>query len=220
MISDPLKILITAGPTRQPIDSVRFISNYSSGQTGIALASAAHAGGHAPTLLLASAVHPCDVQSVIQEGTVLERFDSVTDLQEKLEIRWSDHDVLIMAAAVADYRPRTTTSGKLPRDEHGLTLQLESTPDLVATMAARKRPDQIVIAFALEASSHLVSRALQKLHRKGVDAIVANSLATLNGPSISPLWMTRAGRREAPGAMTKQTFGTWLIHEIEKLVGR
>ena len=212
-----MKILITAGPTREPIDAVRFISNYSSGQMGVALASAVRAEGHTSTLLLASSVHDFEVPSLVNAGTTVERFDSVADLKEQLDTHWPSHDVLIMAAAVADYQPQRLKDGKLHRGQQDLTIRLEPTPDLVAMTAAQKRPNQIVIAFALEESEQLESRAADKMHRKGVDAIVANPLTTLGGASITPLWMTRNGRRVEPGRMTKAAFAKWLLQEIVML---
>lgn len=212
-----MKILVTAGPTREPIDAVRFISNHSSGHMGLALASVAKALGHSTTLLLASAVHHADERSLSNTSSSIERFDSVAQLKQRLTLHWPNHDVLIMAAAVADYRPRTIVEGKLRRLNEGLTVRLEPTPDLVAMMAAQKRPDQTVIAFALEEPMNLEQQAVQKLHRKGVDAIVANPLVTLGDKSISPLWLTADGRRQEPGRMAKTAFAQWLLREIEAM---
>jgi len=212
-----MKILITAGPTREPIDAVRFISNHSSGRLGLALASASVAAGHATTLLIGQAVSAGDVHALSESGVIQERFDTVSQLQERLESHWPDHDVLIMAAAVADFRPSQIFAGKLHRGDQAITIELESTPDLVAMMAGKKRSDQVVVAFALEEPIGLEQRACEKLKRKGVDAIVANPLATMEGEWIAPLWLTTAGDLEKPGRMTKVDFANWLVQKIEQI---
>ena len=143
----PMKILVTAGPTREPIDAVRFISNRSSGKMGIALASAALEAGHEATLLLG----PGPEDHTAPSACRLIRFGSAAELQQLLESHWPEHQVLVMAAAVADYRPSEPFDGKISRDpDRALTLHLEPVPDLVARMAAARRPDQRVVAFALE----------------------------------------------------------------------
>ncbi|MEX0777093.1 MAG: phosphopantothenoylcysteine decarboxylase [Phycisphaeraceae bacterium] len=213
-----MKILITAGPTREPIDAVRFISNRSSGKMGLWLASAAIAEGHQVMLLLG----PCPVQAEAAKltGLTLRSFETATQLQQLLETHFADHDVLIMAAAVADYRPAQAAAGKLSSDkERGMMLALEATPDLVASMASRKRPGQRVVAFALEEAGQLEERAVAKLRRKGVDAIVANPLGTMEGDAIRPVLLWADGRREVPvgspgGAMSKVEFARWLIQRV------
>jgi phosphopantothenoylcysteine decarboxylase/phosphopantothenate--cysteine ligase len=205
-----MRILITAGPTREPIDSVRFIGNRSSGRMGLALAQAAVEAGHEVTLLLG----PGPETSEAPAGCRTYRFESSAELKQLLGAHWPDHDWLLMAAAVADYRPAVVAEGKLPR-EGSLTLHLEATPDLVALMASMKRPGQRVVAFALEEPGQLEARAAAKLRRKGVDAIVANPLETMDSPAITPLWLTAAGGREAPGRMTKGDFARWLLRRVE-----
>jgi phosphopantothenoylcysteine decarboxylase / phosphopantothenate---cysteine ligase len=206
-----MRILITAGPTREPIDLVRFVGNRSSGKMGLALAEAAVEAGHETTVLLG----PVGVAP--PEGCKTYRFESTAELKQLLEAHWRDHDVLIMAAAVADYRPIEVHEGKLPRNPVGtLTLVLHSTPDLSALMASSKRPGQRVIAFALEEKEHLEERAIQKMRRKGVDAIVANPLGTMESDGITPVWLTADARREAPGRMSKADFAKWLIRKLDE----
>ena len=200
-----MRILITAGPTREPIDAVRFISNRSSGKLGIALAEAAARAGHDVTLLLgtSSVSPPTEVH--------LHRFETTSQLQQLLEVHFADHDVLIMAAAVSDFRPVRTEEGKLRRADHTVELRMESMPDLCAETAKRKQPDQRVIAFALEEEQHLEQRAAAKLHRKGVDAIVANCLQTMDADEIRPLWLGASGRKISLDLMSKHDFAAWLI---------
>ncbi len=207
----PLKFLITAGPTREPIDAVRFISNRSSGKMGLAIVRAAVEAGASVTLLLG----PGPDAAQIPAGCHAYRFDSSAELKQLLEAHFRDCDVLIMAAAVADYRPIEVLEGKLPRDpQGGLTLQLQATPDLVALMAGQKKPGQRIVAFALEEAAHLEARAAEKLRRKRVDAIVANSLGTMEADTVTALWLTAGGQRQALPTMGKADFARWLIEHL------
>jgi len=201
-----MRILITGGPTREPIDEVRFISNRSSGRLAVAVAAAAAEAGHEATLLLgpSCAAPPAAVRT--------ERFDTTAQLESLVHARFDACDVLIMACAVADYRPVEIAAGKLPRDARDrLTLALRPTPDLVAALAGRRRPDQRLVAFALEEPGTLETRAAEKLKRKGVDAIVANPLTTMDSDRIEPIVLTADGNRHAPGPMSKRDFAAWLI---------
>jgi phosphopantothenoylcysteine decarboxylase/phosphopantothenate--cysteine ligase len=210
------RILITAGPTHEPIDAVRYLANRSSGRMGLALAEAARDGGCSVTLLLGPTAlePPAGVQTI--------RFESAADLARLLDQHFETCDVLIMAAAVADYRPGRLDEGKLPRGGESLVLTLEPTPDLVAGCAARKRPDQLIIGFALEEPTALAERARAKLQQKGVDAIVANPLSTMGAPDVSATIFTAAGETILPpssqsGAKTKpkSDFARWLIDWID-----
>lgn len=182
-VDRPVRLLITAGPTHEPIDSVRFIGNRSSGAMGIAIAEAVAGLGHPCTLLLG----PTSLTSLHSSVTV-KRFRTTADLERLLVHEFPHCDVLVMAAAVADYRPplprRGRTAGKIPRSRKGLILRLEPTPDLVAGVAARRKRDQTVVGFALEPQAAMRRRAARKLARKGLDLIVANPLETMESPHI------------------------------------
>ena len=204
-----MRILITAGPTREPIDQVRFFSNRSSGSMGIAIAQAAQAAGHETTLLLGPVCLPAPA------GVHTERFSSCADLEKALKAQFEKCDVLIMAAAVADYRMASPLVGKVERGAN-LTLILAPTPDLVAACAKRKRSDQKVVAFALEESQRLNERAQEKMKRKGVDAIVANPLETMNAADIQGTLMWADGRSVSPGKVSKAQFAKWLVGELGK----
>lgn len=201
--------LITAGPTHEPIDAVRYLANRSSGRMGIALAEAARAWGAEVTLLLGPVPGP------VPGGVTVRRFTSAADLAALLDEQFAACDVLIMAAAVADYTPVQPTADKLSRTDQPLRLELQPTADLVAGCAARKRADQRIIAFALEPADRLADRARAKLHRKAVDAIVANPLKTMDRSDINATLLTPAGPPRSPGAMPKTDFARWLIHWIE-----
>ena len=209
-----MRILITAGPTREPIDEVRFISNRSSGQMGFALAQAASSAGHEVTLLLGPVLLP---PSVADQVNVV-RFNTTADLEGLLAEHFPKCDVLIKAAAVADYRPSEYIPGKTPRGE-GLSIQLEPTPDLVAGCAKTKRDDQTIIAFALEDPTVLETRAVEKMQCKKVDAILANPLQTMDASDIEPILFYADGRRDSPGRMSKPDLAGWLISKFADVAG-
>lgn len=165
------RVLITAGPTYERIDSVRFIGNYSSGKMGFALAEEfAQRGAHVflvtgPTALSAKHhnIERIDVESAQQMyDACMERFDSC--------------DVAVLSAAVADYRPESTYDGKMKKQgDEGMTIRLVQNPDILATLGKRKREGQMLVGFALETSNEM-EYAQGKLQRKGLDMIVLNSL--------------------------------------------
>jgi phosphopantothenoylcysteine decarboxylase/phosphopantothenate--cysteine ligase len=158
-------IVVTAGGTQEPIDPVRYISNRSSGKTGYALAEAARDRGAKVTLVTAPTSLPEPVGvDVIQVGTVQEMYQAVENVTPQT-------DALIMAAAVADYRPKSIAKDKIKKGKAGLTLELECTPDILGTV----KGNFIKVGFAAE-SSNLVENAREKLKQKGLDFIVANDI--------------------------------------------
>ena len=168
---DGLRVLVTAGGTREPIDSVRFIGNRSSGRMGLALAEEATRRGADVTLIAANVTIPLPVG--IETVTV----ESTRELDAAVRERFPSVDVLIMAAAPADFRPKEVGEGKLNREGAGLEMQLEATEDIVASVAAGRRPDQTVVGFAAEHGEGAVERGRAKLSRKGLDAVVVNDIA-------------------------------------------
>ncbi len=213
LLQSPARLLISAGPTHEPIDAVRYIGNRSSGRLGIALADQAAANGWTVTLLLGpTGLTPAD--SRIR----LHRFRTTSELQRLLEAEFGSHDVLVMAAAVADYRPRATPEalgGKLRRGGRSLTLELDPTPDLLAGVAAGKRPHQLVVGFALEPPDQLMESAMQKLNRKGLDMIVANPLETMESDMIEATILRADGTRtQTTGKVGKADFAVSLLQEI------
>jgi len=179
----------------------------------VALAEAGVDAGYGVTLLAGPGV---DVE--LRTGMRVIRFETTADLQSKLEANWPKHDVLIMAAAVADYRPRAVIDGKPARQTDGaITMTFEPTPDLVAQLAASKHNDQRIVAFALEEPQHLESRAKEKLKRKGVDAVVANPLRTMEADQVEAMWIERSGNTESPGVMSKAAFANWVIERLPAL---
>jgi len=209
-----MRLLITAGPTHEPIDPVRYIGNRSSGKLGTALARAAVDQGHEVTLLLGPVRNPPPLPDAVRVVPFL----STQDLQDALNREFQECEVLVMAAAVADYRPAVVATEKLKRKSEGtLSIELEPTPDVVGSLTGSRQPGQKIIAFALEEPAALIPRATEKMQRKGVDAIVANPLKTMDADTIEPTWLTRGGVQEPGGEMSKTDFADWLLSRIEKL---
>ncbi len=204
------RVLITAGPTHEAIDAIRFIGNRSSGRLGCALADECARRGLVTTLLLG----PC-CSEPSEPAARVERFTSCADLQLLLRTHAHASDIIIMAAAVADFRPAAATPGtaltKIHRTAAGLTLQLEPTPDLLAGIAASRVATQLLVGFALEPADRLIESARAKLIRKGVDVIVANPLETMENADINATLLWADGASISPGAMCKSDFASWLI---------
>jgi phosphopantothenoylcysteine decarboxylase/phosphopantothenate--cysteine ligase len=161
-------VLITAGPTREDIDPVRFLTNRSSGKMGYALAEAALRRG-ARTILVSG---PTDLS--VPEGAEWVPVRSTEEMRVAVNERASDATVIVMAAAVADYRPAAAMAQKIKRAEKGLTLELEPTPDILAELGRRKGA-QTLVGFAAE-TDRMSENARAKLRDKGADMIVANDV--------------------------------------------
>jgi phosphopantothenoylcysteine decarboxylase/phosphopantothenate--cysteine ligase len=206
----PIKLLITAGPTHEPIDAVRFLGNRSSGRMGVALADAAASLGFSVTLLLGPVhVNPRHA------GVRVERFRTVDDLQALLKEHVSQADGLIMAAAVADYRPKplaALSGGKFRRTAGNVSLELEPTPDLLAGVGATRRAEQLLIGFALEPRDEMLSSARRKIEKKNIDVCVANPLETMDAADIEAVIVHKDGELEAPPSkMPKDAFAAWMM---------
>jgi phosphopantothenoylcysteine decarboxylase/phosphopantothenate--cysteine ligase len=165
-----VRVLVTAGPTREPLDPVRFISNRSSGKMGYAVAAAAATRGAQVTLVSGPTSLPDP------EHCVIVRVNTAEEMREAVAGYFDDSDVLIAAAAVADYMPAQVQAGKLKRSKGPITVQLGPTPDIVAECGQRKRPSQILVGFAAE-TEDLLARAKEKLKSKRLNMIVANDVS-------------------------------------------
>ncbi len=214
MTTQAPRVLITAGPTHEPIDAVRFIGNRSSGRMGSALATQAAARGWDVTLLMG----PLTVLPTDSRIRIL-RFRTAADLQALLRTNVPEADVLIMAAAVADYRPKVDPAffgGKFRRKSENLQLELEPTPDLLAEVAATRRPDQLMVGFALEPREELLESARAKLTRKKIDMVVGNPLETMDSATVEAIVLDAHGpEHRTPSTMTKEDFAPWLFELIE-----
>ena len=164
-------VIVSAGGTREPIDPVRFISNYSSGKMGFAIAAAAADRG-ARVTLVTTANHPS------HHGVEMRQVATADEMLAELRSEMKGADLLMMAAAVADFRPAKTVASKIRReDTPKLTLELESLPDLVATLGQQKDAEGVFrVGFAAE-DSDLSTKGLEKMKRKGLHAIVANDIS-------------------------------------------
>lgn len=229
------KVLITAGPTHEPIDSVRYIANRSSGRVGVEIARAALKAGWevvlalGPTSLVTraeqitgpEAADAGDTQDQVPRFQLI-RFRTTEDLRAILAETAPQADLLVMAAAVADYRPaRPSEAGtKIRREPGGMTLHLESTPDLLAECVARRNASShhqpgLIVAFALEPADGLHQAAMAKLARKGADLIVANPLETMDAEMIEASLLSADGVEATTDAtLSKASFGDWLIREL------
>jgi phosphopantothenoylcysteine decarboxylase/phosphopantothenate--cysteine ligase len=208
--SKSLKLLITAGGTREYLDPVRFISNASSGRMGYALAQAALRAGHAVTLITApTALKPPAGAQVVEVETSGQMFKAVRDA-------FDDCDALIMAAAVSDYKPETTSPQKLKKQKVELILRLKPTRDILAWAGRRKQPGQRVIGFALE-DRDLFANAEGKLRRKKLDMIVANAPSSI-GAAASTLYVkTPAADWQTLRPAAKSRLAARLVALIEQL---
>jgi phosphopantothenoylcysteine decarboxylase / phosphopantothenate---cysteine ligase len=167
-----LRVLVTAGGTREPIDSVRFLGNSSSGRMGLALAAAARARGAEVTLLAANvALEP-------PAGVAWHGVGTAAELKAACEQEFPACDVLLMAAAVADFTPARPQEGKIKKaDRTVLELELEPTADILAGLAAQRRDGQTLVGFAAEHGEGAIDGAREKLAAKHLDAIVVNDIS-------------------------------------------
>ncbi|MBD5508096.1 MAG: bifunctional phosphopantothenoylcysteine decarboxylase/phosphopantothenate--cysteine ligase CoaBC [Lachnospiraceae bacterium] len=163
------RILVTAGPTRERLDPVRYISNHSTGKMGYAIASAAVRRGAKVTLVSGKTdlSYPAGVEAVPVE--------SAADMAAAVKGAADEQDVIIMAAAVADYRPAEVADEKMKKKDGELSIALERTEDILAWLGAHRRPGLFLCGFSME-TEHLLENSRQKLEKKNIDMIVANNL--------------------------------------------
>jgi phosphopantothenoylcysteine decarboxylase / phosphopantothenate---cysteine ligase len=167
-----LRVLVTAGGTREPIDSVRFVGNSSSGRMGFALAQAAQARGAEVRLVAANVSLP------VPSGVGYRKVSTAAELQGVCEEEFAACDVLLMTAAVADFRPAVPSAGKIKKSGRAsIALELEATADVLACLAARRRAGQTLVGFAAEHGEGAVENARGKLIAKGLDAVVVNDIS-------------------------------------------
>jgi len=204
-----MRILLTAGPTREPIDPVRYIGNRSSGQMGVAIAKSAIAAGHSVTGIFG----PVSVS--VPE--TLRRIDveSSRQMHDAVLKEFPNHDLLIMAAAVADFRPKTVRHDKVERGGT-LTIDLEPTEDILAAAGKLKHPNQRTVGFSLVSKGN-IARSLEKLKRKHLDLIVSNPLETMNSGSVDAILLWPDGRSEEVAYRTKADFADILLQRATEL---
>jgi phosphopantothenoylcysteine decarboxylase/phosphopantothenate--cysteine ligase len=215
-----LRVLVTAGGTREPIDSVRYIGNRSSGRMGFALAAEARSRGAEVTVIAANvALEPPPMVRVIGVHTAAE-------LLAACEREFEDCDILLMAAAVADFRPAAPVAHKLKKDAGPVpTIELEPTEDILSALADTRRPAQVVVGFAAEHVAHAqlpgaLAYAREKLERKRLDAIVVNDIARsdigFDVPDNEVTIVTAAGEHPVPRASKGQVAAA-VLDEVQRL---
>ncbi len=181
-----MKIIITSGPTREYIDSVRFITNASSGRMGYACAAAAVADGHKVTLITGPvAIEPPD-------GCEVVKFTTVEELKAALDARFAECDALIMAAAVGDFTVEKTSTGKISRSTGPIRITLTPTEDILAGLGRRKGKRQIIVGFAVEDEAD-EEKARRKMESKNCDYLVGNTPAAMSAESSEACILSPTG---------------------------
>ena len=207
-----MRILITAGGTREYIDPVRFISNASSGKMGYALARTAIKAGHKVTLITApTALKPPGQAKLVKVETAAQMFKAVKK-------HFKSCNCLIMAAAVADYTPAHPAKTKLKKTGTPITVKLKPPPDILKWAASRKKKTQIVVGFALEDKA-IRTRAQKKLQDKNLDMIVANSPAAIGADKSSIQIKTSDSGWVKIENATKAAIARKIVALVEKISG-
>ncbi len=205
------RVLVSAGPTQEPLDPVRFLSNRSSGKMGYAIAEAVCArGGEVVLVTGPSALTP-------PSGVTTVYVNTASEMADALSRHFSSCTVLIMAAAVADFRPRVTAPGKLKKQGKSvIDLELEATPDILAMLSAR-RTSQVVVGFAAE-TEQVLSHAKDKLKGKGLDLIVANDVTQVGGgfcsDDNSAVILSARGEQRVFGLMPKRQLADEILNAV------
>jgi phosphopantothenoylcysteine decarboxylase/phosphopantothenate--cysteine ligase len=210
-----IKVLVTAGGTREPIDSVRYIGNRSSGRMGVALAAAALRRGAQVTLVAANLVlePPRGAQTI--------EVQTAAELKAACEAHFPDADVLLMAAAVADFRPAAPNPAKLKKDAGAPpVIELEPTADVLSGLGALRREGQTLIGFAAEHGEGALEYGRGKLERKRLDAVVVNDISRgdigFDAPDNEVVILSAQGERHVPRASKAQVAET-VLDEVERL---
>jgi phosphopantothenoylcysteine decarboxylase/phosphopantothenate--cysteine ligase len=212
-----VRVLVTAGGTREPIDSVRYIGNRSSGRMGFALAARAARRGATVTVLAANVSLPAPA------GVGVVSVQTAAELKAACEERFDDCDVLLMAAAVADFRPRDPAPHKLKKTDptHPRHLDLETTEDVLGALAGRRRRGQIVVGFAAEHGDGAIAYARGKLERKRLDAIVVNDIAQpgigFDASDNEVTVLTADGSERRLRRARKEQIADGVLDEVDKL---
>lgn len=208
------RVLVTAGGTREPVDAVRYVGNRASGRMGVALAEEARRRGADVTLLAANlAVPPPAGIEVVEAPTA-------ADLEREALAR-ADADIVLMAAAVADYRPAERREDKRPKDEQRWTLELEPTVDVLAELGRRRTNGQLLVGFAADVGEHGLERARAKLRNKGVNLFVFNDVSRtdigFDAPDNEVVLVSTEGERTI-GKAPKQAIAAAVLDEVARLL--
>jgi phosphopantothenoylcysteine decarboxylase / phosphopantothenate---cysteine ligase len=206
-----LRVLVTAGGTREPIDPVRFVGNRSSGKMGYAVAERAARRGAAVTLVTTIG-RPTD-----SSGITVERVETADDMARAVLSRFADADVVVMAAAVADFRPKAVADEKLKKRDGLPEVVLEPTPDVLAVLGERKVPGQLLVGFAAE-TEHVEQHAAEKLAAKRVDMMVANDVSAADSgfevDTNRAILLYSSGSREETPLLAKRELADLLLDRV------
>jgi phosphopantothenoylcysteine decarboxylase / phosphopantothenate---cysteine ligase len=209
------RVIVSAGGTREPIDLVRFVGNRSSGRMGVAVAAEAKRRGAEVTLVYANGVAPAPA------GVEVVPAPTAADLGREMLAR-ADADVVVMAAAVSDYRPGNPESGKRPKDKEPWTITLEPTDDVLAELGRRKRNGQILVGFAAEGSEDGLERARGKLANKNGNLFVYNDVSQpgvgFESQDNEIVLLSALGERKL-GRRSKEECAVAILDEVEALLG-
>lgn len=208
------KALVTAGPTYEAIDPVRFIGNHSSGKMGFALAASLYLRG-ADVVLVSGPT----AQQLPYAGIAIKEVTTAAEMLEACKAEVNNADIVVMAAAVADYRPVEAAPEKIKKKEQGLTLELTKTEDILAYIGQHRRNDQFIAGFALE-TEHEREHALEKMKKKNTDCIILNSLRdTAAGFGFDTNQVTilhRSGDEQSIPLQSKKTVADEIVSFIIK----
>ena len=209
------RVVVTAGPTREYLDPVRFISNRSSGKMGYAIAEAARDRGAAVLLITGPAT------AALPVGVETQHIETTLELQDTLLEGFDQTDIVVMAAAVADYRPQAFSTNKIKKTTDQLTLPLEQNPDIAQTLGERKRKGQITVGFAAE-TNDLLQNAQKKLTKKNCDLIVANDVlaagAGFEGDTNIVTLLDRSGKCDQLPLLSKREVADRILDRVVELV--
>jgi phosphopantothenoylcysteine decarboxylase / phosphopantothenate---cysteine ligase len=210
-------VLVSAGGTREPLDAVRFLGNRSSGRMGVALAAEARRRGAYVTLLASN------LSVIAPVGVDVIETPSAADLEREALERGAAADVVVMAAAVADYRPSQRLATKRPKDAATWTVELEPTTDVLQALGTSRRPGQVLVGFAADHGEQGLERAREKLHRKNVDLVVYNDVSRTDiGFDTTDNAVTLVSGvipDRTLGKAPKDEIAAAILDEVERLLG-
>jgi phosphopantothenoylcysteine decarboxylase/phosphopantothenate--cysteine ligase len=216
--SSPLRgkrVLVSAGGTREPLDAVRYVGNRSSGRMGVALAAEARRRGAEVTLLAANLAVPAPA------GVELVETPTAADLEREALARAAEADIIVMAAAVADYRPAEALAAKRPKGSATWTLELEPTTDVLSALGDDHREGRLLVGFAAETGPDGLGRAREKLARKGADLFVLNDVSRsdigFDTYENEVTLLTSTGERTVAKA-PKDEVAAAILDEVERLI--
>jgi phosphopantothenoylcysteine decarboxylase / phosphopantothenate---cysteine ligase len=209
------RVLVSGGGTREPLDAVRYVGNRSSGRMGVAIAAEARRRGAEVTLLAANLAVPAP------PGVEVVETPTAADLEREALTRAAEADVVVMAAAVADYRPAEALAAKRPKDTATWTLELEPTTDVLSAVGASGREGRLLVGFAAETGPEGLERAREKLARKGADLFVLNDVSRtdigFDAYENEVTLLTGTGERTVAKA-PKDEVAAAVLDEVERLI--